>query len=324
MTNSTAWHVAKSEQVSPPSDAMRKEFSYWIEHFGRREPRLIFMTGDLGFGALENVSAALGPRFVNCGVSEQNMVSMAAGLAKQGLLPLCYSIAPFAVFRPYEQIRLDVALHKLPVKIVGNGGGYGYGIMGASHHALEDLAVLSCLPNFRCVAPLCNSDVSGAAEALFHHEGPGYLRLGFGVWPEALGLLPPFQAVRQIRFARQPSKLTVVGIGPVFLNILPGLLENDKTDAFAISQLPLPVLDDGFIKSVTASGKLLVVEEHTARGGLGEYLAAALARAGVSYQLHHSHAMGYPSGRYGSQAWHQVQSGLDPATLRDTVSRLIA
>src|SRR3954465_4537817 len=169
---------------------MRKEFSQWIEQFGRRETRLVFMTGDLGFGALENVTAALGARFVNCGVGEQNMVSMAAALAKQGLRPLCYSIAPFAVFRPYEQTRLDVALHNLPVKIVGNGGGSGSGPMGASHHALEDFAVLSVLPNFACVVPLCNSDVAGAAEALFAHDGPGYLRLGLGLWPEALGSLP--------------------------------------------------------------------------------------------------------------------------------------
>src|ERR1043165_9651946 len=144
---------------------MRKEFSQWIEQFGRKETRLIFMTGDLGYGALENVQAALGPRFVNMGVSEQNMIAVAAGLARQGLLPLCYSIAPFAVFRPYEQIRLDAALHNLPVKIVGNGGGYRYGIMGASHHALEDLAVLSCLPHFACIAPLCNSDVAAAGDA---------------------------------------------------------------------------------------------------------------------------------------------------------------
>src|SRR3954468_4438633 len=146
---------------------MRKEFYEWIDAFGTHEARLIFLTGDLGFGALENVKASLGSRFVNMGVSEQNMVSVAAGLAQQGLFPVCYSIAPFAVFRPLEQIRLDVALHNLPVKIVGNGGGYGYGIMGASHHALEDLAVLSCLPNLQCFVPLSNSDVAGACEAAF-------------------------------------------------------------------------------------------------------------------------------------------------------------
>lgn len=303
---------------------MRKEFSQWAEQFGRREPRFIFLTGDLGFGALENVQATLGPRFVNMGVCEQNMVSVSAGLAQQGLLPLCYSIAPFAVFRPYEQIRLDVAIHKLPVKIVGNGGGYGYGIMGASHHALEDLAVLSCLPNFACVVPLCNSDVPGACEALFQHQGPGYLRLGLGVWPESLGSLPEFQPVRQLVRARSASpKLTVVGIGPVLLNTLPWIAENSCTDVFAVSQLPLPALDDALRQSVVASGQLLVIEEHVARGGLGEHLASLLAREGVYFKMRHRHAAGYPDGRYGSQSYHQKQSGLDPASLQDTVARLI-
>ena len=304
---------------------MRKEFSQWVEQFGRREPRFIFLTGDLGFGALENVQAALGPRFVNMGVCEQNMVSVSAGLAHQGLLPICYSIAPFAVFRPYEQIRLDIGLHKLPVKIIGNGGGYGYGIMGASHHALEDLAVLSCLPNFICVVPLCNSDVSGACEALFQHPGPAYLRLGYGVWPENIGALPPFQPVRKLAAARQDSpQLTVAGIGPVLLNTLPWIVENDQADVFAFSQLPSPDLPPMFTQSIAASKQLLVIEEHAARGGLGEYLAAALTREGVSFRLHHRHACGYPEGRYGSQAYHQKQSGLDSVSLQATVARLIS
>jgi transketolase len=304
---------------------MRKEFSQWIEGFGRRELRLIFLTGDLGFGALESVQTALGPRFINMGVSEQNMVSVAAGLARQGLFPLCYSIAPFAVFRPFEQIRLDVALHRLPVKIVGNGGGYGYGIMGASHHAIEDLAVLSCLPNFLCVVPLCNSDVASACEALFGHEGPAYLRLGLGLWPESMGALPGFRPIRRLISAQNSHpKLTVAGIGPVLLNTLPWIRENAQTDLFAISQLPLPDLDASFTDSVAASGQLLVIEEHVARGGLGEYLAAALTRAGVSFKLHHQHAIGYPDGHYGSQGYHQQQSGLDPVSLQATVARLIS
>ena len=304
---------------------MRKEFSQWIEQFGRREPRFIFLTGDLGFGALENVQAALGKRFVNMGVCEQNMVSVSAGLAQQGLLPVCYSIAPFAVFRPYEQIRLDVALHNLPVRIIGNGGGYGYGIMGASHHALEDLAVMSSLPHFICVAPLCNSDVPEACEALFKHEGPGYLRLGFGMWPESTAPLPPYLPVRQLVTARQnPPRVTVAGIGPVLLNTLPWAAENGRTDVFAVSQLPLPALPPAFLGSVASSRHLFVVEEHTARGGLGEYLAAALAREGIPFRLHHRHAAGYPSGRYGSQSYHQQQSGLDKGSLQAAVAELIA
>lgn len=302
---------------------MRKEFSQWAEQFGRREDRFLFLTGDLGYGALENVQAALGPRFVNMGVCEQNMVSVAAGLARQGLLPLCYSIAPFAVFRPYEQIRLDVALHGLPVKIVGNGGGYGYGIMGASHHALEDLAVLSCLPNFACFVPLCNSDVPAAAAALFAHAGPGYLRLGLGLWPEAeLGPLPPFAAIRPLLTAAARPKLTVAGLGPVLLAALPWLKDRGDCDVFAVSRLPLDEVTDALCASVQNSGQLLVLEEHAARGGLGEHLAARLAAAGVPFQLHHLHARGYPSGCYGSQAFHQRESGLDFLSVQDTVNDL--
>lgn len=303
---------------------MRKEFSQWIEQFGRCETRCIMLTGDLGFAALENVQAALGPRFVNMGVCEQNMVSVAAGLAQQGLLPLCYSIAPFAVFRPYEQIRLDVALHRLPVKIVGNGGGYGYGIMGASHHALEDLAVLSCLPNFACIVPLSNSDVAGACEALFRHQGPAYLRLGFGVWPENIGALPDFKAVRQLIFSRNgPAKLTVVGIGPTLLNTLPWIADIGRVDLFVVSQLPLPELARGLIESVSASGHVFVIEEHAARGGLGEHLAAVLAQEGIHFQLVHQHAAGYPGGRSGSQGYHQKQSGLDSSSLQAKIVKLL-
>lgn len=302
---------------------MRKEFSQWIEQFGRRESRLIFMTGDLGYGALENVQTALGARFVNMGVSEQNMVSVAAGLARQGLLPLCYSIAPFAVFRPYEQIRLDVALHRLPVRIVGNGGGYGYGIMGASHHALEDVAVLSCLPHFTCVIPLCNSDVAGAGEALFSQAGPGYLRLGLGHWPDLLGALPAFAPTRRlIAAANKRPRLTVVGMGPVLLGTLPWLNALGLCDVFAVSQLPLPRLDPLLQASVAATGQLLVLEEHVARGGLGEHLSTLLAKTGTPFQLHHHHAQGYPTGRYGSQAFHQQQSGLDFPSVQASVIRL--
>lgn len=90
---------------------MRKEFSATIEGMAKTNTNLVFLTGDLGFLALENVKSVLQERFLNMGVSEQNMISVAAALASEGLMPICYSIAPFTVFRPAEQIRLDVCLH---------------------------------------------------------------------------------------------------------------------------------------------------------------------------------------------------------------------
>src|SRR5712691_8496518 len=111
------------------------------------EKAFVFLTGDLGFMALEPLQRAMGKRFINAGVAEQNMISVAAGVASVGQQCWAYSIAPFIFARPFEQIRNDVCLHDFDVKLVGNGGGYGYGVMGATHHAIEDYGVLCGLQN---------------------------------------------------------------------------------------------------------------------------------------------------------------------------------
>ena len=106
------------------------------------------------------------------------MVSVAAGLARSGFRPWVYSIAPFVYARPYEQVRNDVCLHRLPVVLVGNGGGYGYGVMGASHHALEDYGALLCLQHMRAYVPAFDQDVAAQVQVLFAIDHPAYLRLG--------------------------------------------------------------------------------------------------------------------------------------------------
>ena len=126
------------------------------------------------------------------------MVSVAAGLASEGLRALCYSIAPFAVFRPAEQIRLDVCIHGLDVKVVGNGGGYGYGIMGSTHHAIEDIAVLSAFPHMHCFVPVTGDDVAVCADAMMAEVGPGYLRLNLGSLPPGFTLGGPFAPLRRV------------------------------------------------------------------------------------------------------------------------------
>ena len=144
------------------------------------DPRLVFLTGDLGFKALEPLREALSQRFINAGVAEQNMVSVAAGLAKLGLRPWVYSIAPFIYARPFEQIRNDVCLHKLPVILVGNGGGYGYGVMGSTHHALEDYGCLLTLPNLRVFVPAFDEDVSAMVPLLMQLDQAGLFEARVG------------------------------------------------------------------------------------------------------------------------------------------------
>ena len=301
---------------------MRKEFSICIERIAREDQRIIFLTGDLGFMALENVRDALGSRFMNVGVSEQNMISVAAGLANEGLIPVCYSIAPFAVFRPAEQIRIDICLHNMNVKIVGNGGGYGYGIMGATHHALEDIAVLSSFQNMNCFIPFCNEDVENNVHAMLEYGGPSYLRLGFGKKGDKT-IVPAFEPFRKIT---EGNKITVAALGPVTLNLCNAIdkygLQND-VELFTISRIPFTGLNKEFLESIKKTKRLLICEEHVRRGGLGEHLGIFLLTANVRCAVKHHFASGYPNGLYGSQEYHQKINNLDMNSIANSIINFI-
>jgi transketolase len=170
-----------------------------------------FLTGDLGFQAFEPLRDALGQRFINAGVAEQNMVLAAAGMAREGWRPWVYSIAPFATARPYEQIRNSICLHHLPVVVVGNGGGYGYGVMGATHHALEDCAGMSALASMRVDVPAFDEDVPVIAAELFDRSGPSYLRLGYSQKPRDAAP-PRYKAWRKLL---DGDAGTLVALGPL-------------------------------------------------------------------------------------------------------------
>ena len=148
------------------------------------KPDMVFLTGDLGFMALEPLQDAMQARFINCGVAEQNMISVAAAMSSEGLEAWTYTIAPFCYARALEQIRNDVCFHALPVKMLANGGGYGYGVMGPTHHALEDYGILLTLPNLRVFVPAFAEDVEAASLGRASATEAVYLRLGQGELPK--------------------------------------------------------------------------------------------------------------------------------------------
>jgi transketolase len=278
-------------------------------------PEFVFLTGDLGYKALEPLRDALGRRFVNAGVAEQNMVSVGAGLARSGLRPWVYSIAPFIYARPFEQIRNDICLHRLPVMIVGNGGGYGYGVMGATHHALEDYGALLCLPNLRAYLPAFDPDVTDLVEHMFRINHPAYLRLGLSELPPGVDA-PPFVPWRRLM---DGSSWVVVAAGPLGGGIWKALQELEaarRPTLWLLGELPIDDLPDAFLTDLSRTDKLLVVEEHVAQGGAGQILAAALLKRGVPLRRFETRcALGYLSGRYGSQKFHRRECGLDPESI---------
>ncbi|HVT07983.1 MAG TPA: transketolase [Polyangia bacterium] len=300
---------------------MRDEFARAMVALFRQRNDLVFITGDVGYLAIEPIAEAYGERFINAGIAEQNMVSLAAGLARQGHLPWVYSIAPFVAFRPYEQIRTDVCLHRLPVKLVGNGGGYGYGIMGASHHALEDVGAMRVLPHMRVYLPLIRADVWPVVSLMAQDELPNYLRLNTAA--QIPGDVPPFAAWRKLKPGR---KCVVIGMGPVVGNLYDlgdeALL--DDVEIWSVGMLPLGEAPPDLLASLEEKQRLVTLEEHYLPCGMAEAVSHLLLAKGVCPRSFTSlHARGYPSGRYGSQRWHQEESELAGPSLRARLEQAV-
>jgi transketolase len=293
---------------------MRNEFCRALTD-AADQPRLVFLTGDLGYKALEPLAARLGNRFINAGVAEQNMVSVAAGLAKSGLRPWVYSIAPFIYARPFEQIRNDVCLHDLPVMIVGNGGGYGYGVMGSTHHALEDYGTLLTLRNLHVFVPAFAQDVFDIIHKLHTFPHPSYLRLGAAEEAKDLAL-PDYAPWR--RMVRGGGEAMLV-IGPLAGKLIAAaqtMEESIRPNIWVISELPLKAVPEECLSDIRRHDALIVVEEHVPQGGLGQIIAHYLLSTGSApKRFVHKAAVGYVSGLYGSQKFHRTECGLDPDSI---------
>lgn len=284
---------------------MRNAFATTVVSQCNKED-FIFLTGDLGFMALEEIQATFGSRFINAGVAEQNMIGVAAGFAREGFKVFAYSIAPFCYARPFEQIRNDVCLANLPVCLVGNGGGYAYGHMGPTHHALEDCAVMNAL-GVRVLAPAFNEDIPAM---LAEFCSPTYLRLGYDVRPKGAEV-PQYAPWRQVLSGELGA---IAALGPLAGIAWQALLDvpaTDRPSVWAVTEFNDDEIPELFWNQA-AGKKLFIIEEHVAAGGLGMHVALAMARLGIQVSsFAQRYALGYPTGRFGSQAFHRAQCGLD-------------
>tara|TARA_B100000787_G_C16183491_1_gene293223 strand:- start:220 stop:1104 length:885 start_codon:yes stop_codon:yes gene_type:complete len=288
---------------------MRKILSKEMVALGKNKNN-VFLTGDLGFMSLEKVQKSFGQRFINCGVSEQNMIGVAAGLARNNLNVFAYSIAPFIYARPFEQIRNDIVLSDLPVCLIGNGGGYAYGYQGPTHHAIEDCAAMNAL-GVEVLVPSFDQDLSCLLKNI---NRPSYLRLGIEQLPKGKNP-PPYEPWRLLE---KGNNGVIVALGPLAGMVWETILElpkKNRPSLWAVNNFNTNDIPDQFFKNIY-NQKLYVFEEHVAQGGLGMLLSHSIIKKGVALkQFSHHHAFGYPDLNFGSQNFHRKQSGLDRETI---------
>jgi transketolase len=274
---------------------------------------MVFLTGDLGFMALEALQEALGPRFINAGVAEQNMVSVAAGLARQHLEVWVYSIAPFCYARPFEQIRNDIAFHKLPVKLIGNGGGYGYGVMGPTHHAIEDYGVLLTLPNMSVFVPVFDEDMDAVIARAGLSSRPAYIRMGRGEPPKDYAV-PAYAPWRQLTCGGGPVVIVVGPLAGSYIGAFERMPAEIRPNLWVVTELPIEQnpLPAELMAQIEKSSGLCVAEEHVRHGGFGSELMLHLAEKNISVRsFRYLYARAHHFERYGSQTFLRRQSALD-------------
>lgn len=300
---------------------MRTAFIRALERLAEEDPRIVLMTGDLGFGVLDAYRAKHADQFLNVGVAEQNLAGVAAGLALTGHIVFTYSIGNFPTLRCLEQIRNDICYHRADVKIVSVGGGMAYGALGPSHFATEDLAIMRVLPDMTVVAPGDPYEVSELVPQIAALQGPVYLRLGRTGEPR---IHPPGTVIRlgqptPVRDGGDVVLLTTGSMLPVAMSAASDL-ETRGVNAKVVSMHTLrPLNADALIDLVRPFSLLVTCEEHTVLGGLGGAVGELILEAGVATRLRRfGLPPTFPNG-VGDQTFLRECNGLDAAHLARSV-----
>jgi transketolase len=304
---------------------MRGAFVRTLVELADRDRRIALLTGDLGYMALEPFMERHPDRFFNIGVAEQNMVGIATGLAEAGFVPFVYSIVTFATLRPYEFIRNGPVWHRLPVRIVGVGGGFEYGAQGLSHHGLEDVGVMRVQPGMTVVAPADHEQMASALRATWDAAGPVYYRIGKDDKTVVPGLAGRFRPGRA-ETVYEGGDLALIAMGSVASEAVAAAAALAERGVGArvlvvASVQPAPVDD---LRGALATVPLAVtVEAHYASGGLGSLVAEVIAEHGLECRLVRRAVHEQPDARVGSQSYMHGRHGLAaPALVATVLERL--
>jgi len=257
---------------------MRNAFINELVTLARQNPQIALIVGDLGYSVIEAFVDEFPDRFINAGVAEQNMTGLAAGMASEGYHVFTYSIANFPLFRCAEQIRNDVAYHKLPVTIVSVGGGLAYGALGYSHHAVQDYALMRTLPNMLIAAPGDPLEVRSCIRYVVENPGPSYLRLGKAGEPNFHSALPDVAPGRWLKVRGGGSKRAILSTGAGLQIAMEWVLLKEYCDCIVYS-MPLwsMAAKPRQVEALRGLEEVLVIEDHLQDGGFGSWLLEAKA-----------------------------------------------
>jgi transketolase len=266
---------------------MRAAFVAALSKLAEINNRVVLLTGDLGYMALEPFSERFPKRFFNVGVAEQNMVGLATGLAESGFIPFVYSIVPFITLRPYEFIRNGPVQHNFPVRFVGIGGGFEYATNGMSHYGLEDVGVMRMQPGLTVITPGDHEQAGAAILATRDLPGPIYFRLGKDDKAVIAGLNGCFQLGRA-QVLCQGEDLLIVVMGSLANEALRAaqiLLGHGVSSRVVLVSTFNPAPVEDLAEALADFRTVLTMENHYALGGIGSLVCEIVAERGLSTRV---------------------------------------
>lgn len=260
---------------------MRNTLVKTLTEEARRDENLMLLTGDLGFNVLNKFYDVLPKQYVNAGISEQNMTSVAAGLALSGKKVFTYSIGNFSTLRCFEQIRNDVCYHNANVKIVSLAAGFAYGPLGMSHHATEDIACMRSLPNMRVFSPADPLETIAVTKAAIRSDGPCYIRLGKGGEPNVRDAFDSevFEVGKAYQLRGGKANVCIFTTGSVTGEAVLAADRLKERAEIPIYTFPTikPIDKECILTCAKQYDAILTLEEHNIVGGLGGAVAEVLA-----------------------------------------------
>ncbi len=257
----------------------RKEFGKAVTEYAAEHPEVVVLSADSGKSSGFGDFAERYPeRYFECGIMEQGVVGMAAGLATAGLTPVFCAIAPFVTARPYEMVRNDMGYMHQNVKLVGRNCGMTYSDLGATHQSLDDFALMRMIPGMTVLAPQDPEEIRQAVFAMLWHKGPVYMRIGNPKIPQLFDEAE-FK-IGEGQVLREGADVTIISTGSATLDAMQAaeLLEREGIHASLLGMPTVWPIDEALVRRFAEkTGLVVTVEEHYVNGGLGSIVCETLA-----------------------------------------------
>lgn len=299
---------------------MRDALSQILVRMAKNNPKVILLTGDHGYALFDEYRKHCSSQYINAGIAEQNMVGMAAGLAKAGYLPIVYGLSAFIPIRVLEQIKLDVCHDNLPVIFLGDGAGFVYSTLGSSHQATEDIACTRAIPNLMIFSPADAFELRACMQMAYKSKSPSYIRIGksdVGKVHEGEITLEPGEII-QVR--EGIKNIAILATGSMVMTAI----EVSSTIESPVWSVPIikPINNNCLVKNLAHMKLVITMEEHNIIGGMGSSIAECLSerlpirvlRIGVSDKYSHS---------CGSYDYLRIEHELDVASVTNKVNKFL-